>query len=66
MEKRSAIWNFNEVNYGKRISVLSKLMIVSLVLMFLVTPLSTMSPETFVIPKSILYVPSCGCLVPCY
>jgi hypothetical protein len=52
MENRSNVWNFDEVNERKKLSLMARFVIFGLLIMFLVTPLSTISPETFVIPKS--------------
>ncbi len=52
MKNRSNIWNFEEVNETKKISPVIRFMTIGLAIIFLLTPLSIISPETFVIPKS--------------
>jgi hypothetical protein len=65
MEKVFNSFDFEHVNTEKKFSIITKLMALVIVIMFILIPLTDISPETFVLPKSILFSEGCGCLVPC-
>ena len=58
-------FDFEQVNTEKKFSMITKLIAFVIVIMFILIPLTDISPETFVLPKSILFSEGCGCLVPC-
>ena len=70
MKNKNVFFNFKDINIKKRYSFNQIFFSIVLVIMFLSTPLSFISPETFVVPKSYVDVQlekmySCGC-TPCY
>jgi hypothetical protein len=63
MNYRDSTFNFEEIHLEAKTTLFGKLVLIGLVVTFLVVPLSTISPETFVVPDSAIdsYVMRCGC-----
>ncbi len=64
MEKVFSSFDFQQANTEKKFSIVTKLMALVIVIMFILIPLTDISPETFVLPKSILFSEWQGCLPP--
>lgn len=65
MKNTSDPFDFEIINNEKKFSLFTKSITVVIAIVFIMIPLSDISPETFVIPKSVLFSEGCGCIVPC-